>query len=48
MGAVPVVADARDPSQVAEAVDGARPDAIVHELTAIGAVDMRHSIATLR
>jgi nucleoside-diphosphate-sugar epimerase len=42
LGAVPVVADALDPGQVAEAVDRARPDAIVHELTAIGAVDMRH------
>jgi nucleoside-diphosphate-sugar epimerase len=42
LGAVPVVADALDPDQVAEAVDRARPDAIVHELTAIGAVDMRH------
>ena len=42
LGAVPVVADALDPDQVAEAVGGARPDAIVHELTAIGALDMRH------
>jgi nucleoside-diphosphate-sugar epimerase len=42
LGAVPVVADALDPDQVAEAVGGARPDVIVHELTAIGAVDMRH------
>jgi nucleoside-diphosphate-sugar epimerase len=42
MGAVPVVADALDPDQVAEAVAGARPDVIVHELTAIGALDMRH------
>ncbi|HEX8856212.1 MAG TPA: NAD(P)-dependent oxidoreductase [Thermoleophilaceae bacterium] len=42
LGAVPVVADALDPEQVAEAVGRARPDVIVHELTAIGAVDMRH------
>jgi nucleoside-diphosphate-sugar epimerase len=42
LGAVPVVADALDPDQVAEAVGRARPDAIVHELTAIGALDMRH------
>jgi nucleoside-diphosphate-sugar epimerase len=42
LGAVPVVADALDPDQVAEAVAGARPDVIVHQLTAIGAVDMRH------
>jgi nucleoside-diphosphate-sugar epimerase len=42
LGAVPVVADALDPDQVAEAVGRARPDVIVHQLTAIGAVDMRH------
>jgi nucleoside-diphosphate-sugar epimerase len=42
LGAVPAVADALDPQQVAEAVAAARPDVIVHELTAIGAVDTRH------
>ena len=42
LGAVPVVADALDPDQVAEAVARARPDVIVHQLTAIGEVDMRH------
>jgi nucleoside-diphosphate-sugar epimerase len=42
LGAVPVVADALDPDQVAEAVGSARPDVIVHELTAIGALNMRH------
>jgi nucleoside-diphosphate-sugar epimerase len=42
LGAVPVVADALDPDQVAEAVGGARPEVIVHQLTAIGAVDTRH------
>src|SRR5215217_1571334 len=42
LGAVPVVADALDPDQVAEAVGRASPDVIVHQLTAIGAVDMRH------
>jgi nucleoside-diphosphate-sugar epimerase len=42
LGAVPVVADALDPAQVAEAVGRARPDVIVHQLTAIGALDMRH------
>jgi nucleoside-diphosphate-sugar epimerase len=42
LGAVPVVADALDPDQVAEAVGRARPDVIVHQLTAIGEVDMRH------
>ena len=35
LGAVPVVADALDPEQVAEAVGRARPEVIVHELTAI-------------
>src|ERR687886_2195497 len=42
LGALPVVADALDPEQVAEAVGRARPDVIVHQLTAIGALDMRH------
>src|SRR5215210_6459873 len=42
LGAVPVVADALDPDRVAEAVGRANPDVIVHQLTALGAVDMRH------
>src|ERR671926_36643 len=42
MGAVPVLADALDPDQVAQAVAKARPDVIVHELTAIGPIDLRH------
>jgi nucleoside-diphosphate-sugar epimerase len=42
LGAVPVVADAFDADQVAEAVTRARPEVIVHQLTAIGEVDMRH------
>src|SRR3954452_20897055 len=42
LGAIPAVADALDPDQVAEAVGRARPDVIVHQLTAIGALDMRH------
>jgi nucleoside-diphosphate-sugar epimerase len=42
MGAVPVVADALDADQVAQAVAHAQPDVIVHQLTAIGALDMRH------
>jgi nucleoside-diphosphate-sugar epimerase len=42
LGAVPVVADALDPHRVAEAVGAAGPDVIVHQLTAIGAVDTRH------
>ena len=42
MGAVPVVADALDPDQVADAVAMARPEVIVHELTAIEGLDPRH------
>jgi nucleoside-diphosphate-sugar epimerase len=42
MGAVPVVADALDPDQVAKAVARAEPDVVVHQLTAIGSLDMRH------
>ncbi|HEY7836799.1 MAG TPA: NAD(P)-dependent oxidoreductase [Solirubrobacteraceae bacterium] len=43
LGAVPVVADALDADQVAEAVGRARPDVIVHQLTAIPAkLDLRH------
>jgi nucleoside-diphosphate-sugar epimerase len=41
LGAVPVVADALDPDQVAEAVGGARPDVIVHQLTALAGAGMR-------
>jgi hypothetical protein len=39
---VPVVANALDPDQVAAALGRARPDVIVHQLTAIGAIDPRH------
>src|SRR4051794_4225889 len=42
MGAVPVVADALDQEQVGVAVALADPDVIVHELTALAAVDPRH------
>jgi nucleoside-diphosphate-sugar epimerase len=42
LGAVPVVADALDPEQVADVVARAKPDVIVHQLTAIGPLDMRH------
>jgi nucleoside-diphosphate-sugar epimerase len=42
LGAVPVVADALDPDQVAQAVARAKPEVIVHQLTAIGALDLRH------
>jgi nucleoside-diphosphate-sugar epimerase len=42
LGAVTVVADALDPEEVADAVGRARPDVIVHQLTAIGALNPRH------
>ena len=42
LGAVPVVADALDPDQVAEAVGNAQPDVIVHQLTALAGVGMRN------
>src|SRR4051794_1250158 len=41
LGAVPVVANALDRGQVAEAVGRARPEVIVHQLTSIGAINMR-------
>jgi nucleoside-diphosphate-sugar epimerase len=41
LGAAAVVADALDPDQVAEAVAQARPEIIVHQLTAIGPIDTR-------
>jgi nucleoside-diphosphate-sugar epimerase len=42
MGAEPVVADALDPEQVADAVARTRPEVIVHQLTAISAFDPKH------
>ncbi len=42
LGAVPVVADALDPDQVADAVARVKPEVIVHQLTAIGPIDLRH------
>src|ERR671912_2165089 len=39
LGAVPVVADALDPDQVAEAVGRAKPDVIVHQATAFGSIE---------
>jgi nucleoside-diphosphate-sugar epimerase len=39
LGAVPVVADALEAGQVAEAVARARPDVIVHELTALTGIE---------
>lgn len=42
LGAVPVVADALDADQVAQAVGRVQPDVIVHQLTSIGPMDLRH------
>jgi nucleoside-diphosphate-sugar epimerase len=42
LGATPVVADGLDAEQVATAVGEAHPDVIIHQLTAIGSLDMRH------
>ena len=42
LGAVPVIADALDPDQVAEAVARAKPEVIADQLTAIEALDLRH------
>ena len=42
LGATPVVADGLDAEQVAIAVGKAHPDVIVHQLTAIGTLDLRH------
>jgi nucleoside-diphosphate-sugar epimerase len=41
MGAVPVVADALDPHQVARAVGEAQPEVIVHQLTSLAGPGMR-------
>ena len=42
LGAAPVVADALNPDQVAEAVGRAQPEVIVHQLTAIASLNPRH------
>jgi nucleoside-diphosphate-sugar epimerase len=42
MGATPVVVDALNAEQVADAVAEAQPDVIVHQLTAISEIDVRH------
>jgi nucleoside-diphosphate-sugar epimerase len=42
LGAEPAVADALDPEQVADAVARAKPDVLVHQLTAISSIDTRH------
>src|SRR6516165_5829816 len=42
LGAEPVIADALDPEQVADVVAQAQPDVIIHQLTAIATLDLRH------
>jgi nucleoside-diphosphate-sugar epimerase len=42
LGARPVVADALDPDAVGGAVSAAEPDVIVHQLTALSSIDLRH------
>ena len=42
VGADPVVADGLDEQAVGQAVAHARPEVIVHQMTAIGSLDMRH------
>ncbi len=42
LGAEPVVADALDPEQVADAVARTQPEVIVHQLTAIAALNPKH------
>lgn len=42
LGATAVVMDGLDAAQVGEAVAVAEPDAVVHQMTAIGAIDMKH------
>jgi nucleoside-diphosphate-sugar epimerase len=42
LGARPAVADALDPDAVARAVAEAEPEVIVHQLTALGSIDLRH------
>lgn len=42
LGAEPVVADALEADQVADAVGRVQPDVIVHQLTSIGPMDLRH------
>ena len=42
LGAEPIVLDALNPEQVRAAIAEVRPDVIVHELTSITTIDMRH------
>jgi nucleoside-diphosphate-sugar epimerase len=42
LGGTPAVADALDPDQVAHVVAEAAPEVIVHQLTALSSIDIRH------
>lgn len=42
LGATAVIMDGLDAAQVGEAVTAAEPDAVVHQMTSIGAIDMKH------
>ncbi|GEK79064.1 NAD-dependent epimerase/dehydratase family protein [Agrococcus baldri] len=42
LGATAVTMDGLDAAQVGEAVAAAEPDAVVHQMTSIGAIDMKH------
>jgi nucleoside-diphosphate-sugar epimerase len=42
LGATPAVVDALDPDRVAQAVAEAEPEVIIHQLTSIAALNMRH------
>jgi len=42
LGATPAVLDALDREQVVAALQEVRPDVVMHELTAIASIDMRH------
>ncbi|WP_318255405.1 NAD-dependent epimerase/dehydratase family protein [Agrococcus baldri] len=42
LGATAVVMDGLDAAQVGEAVAAAESDAVVHQMTSIGAIDMKH------
>jgi nucleoside-diphosphate-sugar epimerase len=42
LGATPAIVDALDPEQIAAAVAESQPEVIIHQLTSITALDMRH------
>ncbi|HLI22728.1 MAG TPA: NAD-dependent epimerase/dehydratase family protein [Stellaceae bacterium] len=47
-GGEPVVVDGLDKARLRDAVVAARPEAVIHEMTALGAVDYRHFDRSLR